>query len=97
MDFCLSFSVMMVQCFACYPKAVPENLLGLGLSTGKVLLTSFVSDPQTDPTNLIGAEFPPKHSRLCTSLAWNVVDSKLVSNIRWLGSISLVRVSLEQD
>nr|XP_054767696.1 GATOR complex protein MIOS-like [Lytechinus pictus] len=71
--------VQRIKCFACYPKAVPENLLGLGLSTGKVLLTSFVSDPQTDPTNLIGAEFPPKHSRLCTSLAWNAVDSKLLA------------------
>ncbi|XP_071500318.1 GATOR2 complex protein MIOS-like [Diadema antillarum] len=71
--------VQRIKCFAVYPKEMPENLLAVGLSTGKVMLTSFVSDPHNDPGNLIGAAFPPKHSRLCTNLAWNAMDPKLLA------------------
>ncbi|XP_072027810.1 GATOR2 complex protein MIOS-like [Amphiura filiformis] len=69
----------LIKCFACYPKPIPENLLALGLSNGKVVLSAFNTDPSLDQSGFVGAEFLPKHSKMCSSLAWNPADNRLIA------------------
>ncbi|XP_033109152.1 GATOR complex protein MIOS-like isoform X2 [Anneissia japonica] len=68
-----------VKCYAWQPKAIPGvNLIGVGMSTGKVLLTSFDQESTPDFTGLVGHEFNPKHGRPCHLLEWNSSETNLL-------------------
>ncbi|XP_070565047.1 GATOR2 complex protein MIOS-like [Ptychodera flava] len=66
-----------MKCVAWYPKGDPEDLLAVGLTHGRVVLTNFGQEP--DPHGLVGKTFVPKHGRTCNSLAWNPIDSNLLA------------------
>lgn len=68
-----------VKCFAICPNPNSDNILALGLSTGKVVLTAFNPDPSLDKTELVGCEINPKHPRQCTGLTWNQTEHKLIA------------------
>lgn len=68
-----------VKCFAVCPNPNSENALALGLTTGKVVLTAFNSDPTLDKTGLVGCEISPKHPRVCTALTWNPTEHRLIA------------------
>ncbi|PIK53859.1 hypothetical protein BSL78_09244 [Apostichopus japonicus] len=67
-----------VKCFALCPNPNSDNILALGLSTGKVVLSAFNSDPSLDKTELVGCEINPKHTKQCNSVTWNKTEHKLV-------------------
>ena len=68
-----------IKCVAWYPKPQPENMVAIGLATGKVLLTSIARTGASNPNSLIGKEFIPKHNRQCNYLAWNPVETSLLA------------------
>ena len=84
-DICLCFC----QCFCWCPKQSSDDILAVGLSSGKVILTAFLVDPTSSQMGLVGTEFPVKHNKMCTSLAWNTVEPKLVSGNLY-GTINMV-------
>lgn len=72
--------IQYLKCVAWYPKSEPENLLAVGQANGRVLVTCIGNE--NSQTNFgIAREFVPRHSRQCNSLAWNPVESNLVSTV----------------
>lgn len=65
-----------MKCVSWYPKSEPNNLLAVGLENGKAVLTSFNGVNLGDH---VSREFVPKHSRPCSSIAWNPVECNLLA------------------
>ncbi|XP_038044878.1 GATOR complex protein MIOS-like [Patiria miniata] len=68
--------LQLIRCFAWYPKHSSDDVIAIGLSSGKVILSGFGVDSSVTQAGLVGKEFPLKHTKMCTSLAWNTVESK---------------------
>ncbi|XP_022107644.1 GATOR complex protein MIOS-like isoform X2 [Acanthaster planci] len=68
--------LQLIRCFAWYPKQSSDDVIALGLSSGKVILSGFCVDSSVTQAGLVGKEFPLKHTKMCTCLAWNTVESK---------------------
>ncbi|KXJ29822.1 WD repeat-containing protein mio [Exaiptasia diaphana] len=66
--------VQLLKCVAWYPQSEPDDLLAIGQSNGKVIVTSFASEKIQSNYGL-RREFVPRHPRPCNSLAWNPVTS----------------------
>ncbi|XP_033639777.1 GATOR complex protein MIOS-A-like [Asterias rubens] len=71
--------LQLIRCFCWCPKQSSDDILAVGLSSGKVILTAFLVDPTSSQMGLVGTEFPVKHNKMCTSLAWNTVEPKLLA------------------
>ncbi|XP_046334805.1 GATOR complex protein MIOS-like [Haliotis rufescens] len=81
-DFCAvhvatNSEINLIKCVAWYPRPEPRNLLAVGHTNGKVVLTSFGNNED----ELIGKEFlhNAKHSRQCSYLAWNPEETHLLA------------------
>eukprot|EP01114_Cavostelium_apophysatum_P012662 TRINITY_DN288_c0_g1_i6.p1 TRINITY_DN288_c0_g1~~TRINITY_DN288_c0_g1_i6.p1 ORF type:complete len:932 (+),score=212.05 TRINITY_DN288_c0_g1_i6:136-2931(+) len=63
---CVNYEVNLIKCLAWCPESADQNLIAVGLQSGKVQLTSLTN-------NRITKEFVPKHTRSCNAVAWNPV------------------------
>ncbi|XP_071963995.1 GATOR2 complex protein MIOS-like isoform X2 [Antedon mediterranea] len=64
-----------IKCYACQPKNFPgANLVTLGMSSGKVLLSSFDHE-SLQVADRVEREFHPKHNRPCHILEWNTLET----------------------
>ncbi|XP_031568130.1 GATOR complex protein MIOS-like [Actinia tenebrosa] len=68
----------LLKCIAWYPHTEPDDLLAIGQSNGRVIVTSFANENIQSDCGL-RREFVPRHPRQCNSLAWNPVASNLLA------------------
>jgi hypothetical protein len=88
-DVIVSAEVPHLRCVEWFPDACEPNLLGVGLHSGKLLLTKFnswdtggditVANRGTLTGDTVQKEFMPKISRPCNAVSWNPVNTNQVA------------------
>ncbi|KAL4222251.1 hypothetical protein ACF0H5_018288 [Mactra antiquata] len=68
--------VHLTQCVEWYPGPTNDHLIAIGQANGKVVLSNFGRNGESD---LTGKEFIPKHLRHCVYLAWNPIHHNLLA------------------
>ena len=68
-----------IKCLSWYPFQNPDNLLAIGLSSGKVVLSAIGKTSTADKHGLTNKELVPKHARHCNCLAWSPEDENLLA------------------
>lgn len=68
--------IQLLKSVAWYPGETSEHLIAIGQANGKVLLSNF---GQNEDSDLVGKEFAPKHLRHCLYLSWNKVHCNLLA------------------
>ncbi|KAJ8985000.1 hypothetical protein NQ317_016911 [Molorchus minor] len=61
-----------------YPKSESDLLLAIGLSNGRVALSTF-GPSEHDPCGFPGKELVPRHGRQCNAVQYNPIDSHLIA------------------
>ncbi|XP_074659239.1 uncharacterized protein LOC141911993 [Tubulanus polymorphus] len=71
-----------MKCISWCPRRNPDHLIAVGQANGRVVLTSFGKGTgNSDPDDLIGKEFVPRHQRPCHALSWNPIDTNLLAEV----------------
>ncbi|RZC42359.1 WD repeat-containing protein mio-B [Asbolus verrucosus] len=67
-----------VKCLDIYPKSDTDLLLAVGLSNGRISLSTF-GPTEYDALGLTGKELVPRHARQCNAVCWNTIEANLVA------------------
>ncbi|XP_044266200.1 GATOR complex protein MIOS-B [Tribolium madens] len=67
-----------VKCLDVYPKSDADLLLAVGLSNGRISLSTF-GPTEYDALGLTGKELVPRHARQCNAVCWNTIETSLVA------------------